>query len=141
MNIPRLLIALVVGFIFVFASDFVIHALWLAGDYKATAQLWRPDPEMQARFHWMLVAQFLIVFGFVMVWAKGFAGRSIGTGAFVGLYFGLAVQAWAIIFHVVAPLPADIATKWFLVGVLQAILLGIVVAAIYKPKAIPGRVG
>lgn len=133
MNIPRLLLALVAAFAFIFISDFLIHAIWMAPTYKATSQLWRPDAEMQSRFAWMLLAQFLIAFGFVMVWAKGFAGRSIGTGAFIGLYLGLAMQAWAIIFHVVAPLPGSIAAKWFLAGVLQAILLGIIIAAIYKP--------
>lgn len=135
MNVPRLLLTVVVAFVFVFATDFLIHALWLADDYKATANLWRSDAEMQALFGWMLLAQFLAALAFVVIWAKGFAGCSVGSGATFGFFMGLALQSWAIIFYVVAPLPASIAGKWFLSGVLQAILLGIVVAAIYKPAA------
>ncbi|MEO5719904.1 MAG: hypothetical protein ABIR71_00355, partial [Chthoniobacterales bacterium] len=106
MNIPRLLISLVAAFAFIFFSDFLIHGLWLADDYKATAELWRTEPEMQSRFGWMLFAQFLAALAFVVVWAKGFAGRSVGAGAMFGFFMGLALQSWAIIFYVVAPLPA-----------------------------------
>ena len=135
MNIPRLLIAVVAGFIFIFASDFLIHAVWLAPTYKATASLWRPDAEMQQRFFWMLGAQLLTAVAFAIIWAKGFAGRSAGTGAFFGLFMGLAQQVWAIVWFVVAPLPAEIAVKWFLSGLLQATILGVVLAAVYKPAA------
>lgn len=134
MNTPRLLISIVVGFIFISASDFVIHGLWLAPDYKATENLWRPEAEMQARFGWMLTAQLLTGLAFVVIWAMGFAGRSLGTGATFGLFMGLAQQVWAIMWFVVAPLPAAIAGKWFLSGVLQAIILGIIIAAVYKPS-------
>ena len=135
MNMPRLLIAVVVGFIFIFASDFLVHGIWLAPDYKATADLWRSDAEMQTRFAWMLTAQFVTALVFVLIWAKGFAGRTLGAGASFGFLMGLALQTWAIVFYVVAPLPGVIATKWFLSGLLQAILLGVLVAAIYKSDA------
>ena len=46
MNIQRLILAIVVAFIFIFATDFLIHAVWLGPDYKATTQLWRPETEM-----------------------------------------------------------------------------------------------
>jgi hypothetical protein len=75
MNANRLILAIVVAFIFVFATDFLIHAVWLAPDYKATAQLWRPEAEMGARFPWMLTAQLLAAITFVLIWALGFAGR------------------------------------------------------------------
>lgn len=135
MNVPRLFLAIVAGFVFIFASDFLIHAIWLAPDYKATAELWRPDAEMQQRFAWMILGQLLAATAVAVIWTMGFAGRSIGTGATVGLFMGIAMQVWAIALFVVAPLPAAIAGKWFLSGLLQATLLGILVAAIYKPTA------
>lgn len=134
MNIPRLLLTILAGFVLVFASDFLIHAIWLAPAYKATAELWRPEAEMQQRFAWMLTGQLLAAVAFAVIWAMGFAGRSLGTGATFGLFMGIAQQVWAIALFVVSPLPGDIAAKWFLSGVLQAMLLGILVAAIYKPR-------
>ena len=134
MNIPRLLLTILAGFVLVFASDFLIHAIWLAPAYKATAELWRPEAEMQQRFAWMLTGQLLAAVAFAVIWAMGFSGRTLGTGATFGLFMGIAQQVWAIALFVVSPLPGDIASKWFLSGVLQAMLLGILVAAIYKPR-------
>ncbi len=132
MNIPRLLLAILVGFVFVFASDFVIHALWLAPDYAATSALWRLEPEMQRRFGWMLLGQLLCALAFTVLWARGFAGRSLKEGAIFGFFMGLSQQVWAIALYVVAPLPGFISAKWFASGVLQAIILGIILATLYK---------
>ena len=132
MNIKRLLLAIVAAFAFIFVSDFVIHGLLLNADYKATASLWRPEPEMHQRFAWMLFSQLLCAASITIIWAMGFAGRDLGTGARFGLLMGIALQVWAIAFYVVAPLPGNIATKWFLSGVLQAVIIGVLVAAIYR---------
>ena len=48
MNFKRLVLAIVVAFIFIFATDFLIHAVWLKQDYLATRKLWRPEAEMNA---------------------------------------------------------------------------------------------
>jgi hypothetical protein len=137
MNIKRLLAAIVVGFIAIFGTDFLVHVVWLHADYEATKELWRPEAEMQSRFHWMLVAQFLCAAAFVVIWAQGFAGRSMGAAIVFGLLMGVSQQGWAIITHVVSPLPGMIATKWFFAGLVQAVLLAIVTALIYKPEGQP----
>jgi hypothetical protein len=81
----------------------------------------------------MFLAQFLIVATFVIVWAKGFAGRSIGAGISFGLLMGVFQQTWAIILFVVLPMPGELAVKWFFGGLAQAALLGIVTSLVYKP--------
>jgi hypothetical protein len=134
MNMKRLLLAIVAAFAIVFGTDFLIHGFWLTPDYEATKQLWRPESEMQTHFHWMLIAQFLCAATFVIIWAKGFAGRDIATGITFGLLMGLFQGIWTIINYVVMPLPGVLATKWLLAGVLQCVLLGIVTSLIYKPE-------
>ena len=37
--------------------------------------------------------------------------------------------------YVVVPMPGSIAAKWFFVGILQTILLGLVTFFVYKPKS------
>ncbi len=134
MNLMRLLLAIVVAFVFVFVSDFLIHTFWLAADYAATKELWRPDSEMTARFPWMIGAHLLIATAFVTLWALGFADRgSAGLACAYGLIIGLLVQGTTIITYVVSPLPAGIALKWFISGVVQSVLLGVVVWLTYKP--------
>jgi hypothetical protein len=39
----------------------------------------------------------------------------------------------------VQPLPADIAVKWFVPGVAQGLLMGLIVFFIYKPKPADGN--
>lgn len=65
MNIGRLILAIFAGFIYIFASDYVVHAIWLAPDYKAFASLWRTEFGMQARFPLMLGAQLLCALAFM----------------------------------------------------------------------------
>ena len=135
MNYMRLLLAIVVAFVFVFGTDFLIHAFWLVPDYNATKELWRPDSEMTALFPWMLGAHLLIAFAFVMIWALGFADRgNAALACSYGLLAGLLVQATTIITYVVSPLPPSIALKWFISGVVQSVLLGLVVWLVYKPS-------
>jgi len=136
MNIPRLLIAIVVGFVFVFGAEFLIHTVWLDSDYKATKELWRPENEMMARFAWMVLGQFLAAAMFVILWAFGPAYRGgVGTAFVYGLLMGLFAQANTIISYVVTPLPGPLAAKWFCSALLETIVLGLITAAIYKPAA------
>jgi hypothetical protein len=134
MNMKRLIFAIIAGWVVIFGTDFLIHGLWLKPDYDATKAIWRPENEMQAHFCWMLFAQFLCAATFVIIWAKGFAGGSVGCGAAFGLLMGLFQQVWAIVDYVVLPMPGELAVKWFCSGLVQAILLGIVTALVYKPS-------
>ncbi len=137
MNIKRLILAIVVAFVVLWGTDFLIHGVWMTPDYRATQQLWRTDAEMMSRTGWMLGAQLLFVITFVILWAKGFAGSTtkiscaLGYGLLMGLFSGV----WAIIMYVVVPMPGSIAAKWFFAGILQAILLGLVTFWIYRPSA------
>jgi hypothetical protein len=128
MNIKRLILAIVVAFIVLWVTDFLIHRLWMTSDYRATQQLWRTDVEMTSRMAWMLGAQLLFVIAFVILWAKGFAQRTtkiscaVGYGVLMGLFSGV----WALIMYVVVPMPGSIAAKWFFAGIAQTILLSLV---------------
>ena len=133
MNIKRLILAILSGWVVICATDFLIHDLWLGPVYEATKSIWRPETEMHTRICWMFFAQFLIVATFVIVWAKGFAGGSMGTAVTFGLLMGVFQQTWAMILFVVLPMPAELAVKWFIGGLVQAVLLGIVTSLVYKP--------
>ena len=59
MNPKRLIIAIVIVFIAIFATDFLIHGVWLKSDYAASASLWRPESEMQKLMGWLRLGQLL----------------------------------------------------------------------------------
>jgi hypothetical protein len=128
MNTKRLMLAIVVAFVVLWITDFLIHGVWMTRDYQATQQLWRTHTEMQSHMVWMFGAQLLFVITFVTLWAKGFASATtkvscaVGYGLLMGLFSGV----WAIIMYVVVPMPGSIAAKWFCAGIAQTILLGLV---------------
>ncbi len=136
MNAKRLILAIIASFIFIFASDFLVHGLWLKPDYQATATLWRTEAEMCSRMPWMLAAQLLWAVTFVILWAKGFAEHAQMKCAFMyGLFMGLFQQVNTFITYVVSPMPPELAIKWFLSGLAQSVLLGIIIFFVYKPAS------
>ncbi len=135
MNPKRLVLAIVAAFAGVFATDFLIHGVWLADTYKATASLWRSEAEMQSHMGWLMLGQFLFAVPFVILWAKGFAPTAcIRCACIYGMFMGLFSQAATVITFAVQPLPPSIAVKWFASGVVQGVLMGILVFLAYKPK-------
>jgi hypothetical protein len=134
MNIPRLILAIVVGFVVIFGTDFLIHGIWMAPDYQATQQLWRPEAEMASYRWWMFVAQLLLVFAFVMLWTRWASTARITCAIGYGFLMGVFSGTWAIIMYVVLPMPCAIACKWFFAGIAQCILLGLVTFFVYKPR-------
>ncbi len=134
MNIKRLVIAIIVGVVFVSATDYLIHEVWLKPEYDATQQLWRMKPEMQALLPWMFGAQFLFAAAFVLIWAGGMADHhGLKCAVVYGLLMGVFNQTFTIVMYVVMPLPGDLAVKWFAANTLQCLLLGIITFLAYKP--------
>lgn len=137
MNIKRLILAILAGWAVIFATDLLIHHFWLMADYEATKAIWRPEAEMQTRVHWMFVGQLLGVTTFVILWAMGFAGGGVGTGAIFGLLMGLFQAVWVLADYVVIPMPGDLAVKWFFAALTQAVIFGVVTSLVYKPSSSP----
>jgi hypothetical protein len=139
-NSKRLVLAIVAAFVFIVVSDILIHGVWLLPDYKATASLWRTDPEMNARMPWMFAGQFLLASTFVVLWAMGFAGRGgIKSACVYGLLMGLFNQANTLINYVVSPMPPGLAAKWFVSALAQSVLLAVMTFFIYKPAQPPPK--
>lgn len=135
MNIPRLFLAIVVGFVVIFGTDMLIHGKLMMADYQATQQLWRPESEMNSHFAWMLTAQLLTVVTFMLLWTRWAATARLSCAIGFGLLMGMFSAVWPIVLYVVVPMPPSIAIKWFIAGVVQCILLGLVAFFVYKPAA------
>lgn len=140
MNPKRLVLAIVAVFAGVWVSDFLIHGVWLASTYKETMSLWRPEGEMQQHMGWLMLGQFLAAATFVVLWAKGFAATAhLSCACLYGLFMGLFSQATTLITYAVQPFPPGLAVKWFIAGVAQGVLLGVITFFVYKPKPEEGK--
>ena len=140
MNTKRLILAIVVVFIAVFATDFLIHGVWLQSDYKETMSLWRTEAEMGKHFPFLLSGQLLAAVAFVVIWSKGLpAVSTLGRSCLYGLTMGLFMQATTLITYAVQPMPGSLMAKWFIAGIVQGVLMGVVVFLVGKPKPEAGK--
>jgi hypothetical protein len=137
MNPKSLLITILVAFVTVWVTDFLIHGLWLGETYKATAPLWRPEAEMMAKMPWMLLAQFMVAAAFTLIFAACVAGgRRLSCTLKYSASMGVFSGAGQLMMYVVQPMPGSLIAKWVLAAIVQALVLGFVVHKVYRPAPI-----
>ena len=130
MNIKRFVAASLAVFVVATVVDF----LSLKAAYDSVKHFWRPD--MQSMW-WMIVPALLVAsFLFTYIFVKGYEGKGIlegvRFGAIMGLYTSIATACWT---YMITAIPYSLALLWFVGVTVEAIVLGILAALIYKPAA------
>ncbi len=130
----RFVVAWIAVFVAWMAGSFVVHGVLLKADYMSVPNLFRPEAEAQQLFPLMLLAHVILAGAFVWIYARGVEDAP-WTGQ--GLRFGLAVAFLTavpmyIIYHVVQPMPGTIAVKQILFDGVLLLLLGLLVAYLYR---------
>jgi hypothetical protein len=129
-NLKRLGIAILVVFVYIFASDFLIHGMLLGSMYKGIASVWRPD--MDKTHTIMMGAQFLIAVGFTILFAKGFQKKGIAEGVRFGAFISILSTGDLIMQYAIYPLTQQVLCSWIVAGIVQNVLGGVVVSLVYK---------
>ena len=130
MNTKRYLLTSLIVFAFIFIFEWIFHGMFLKDMYMATASLWRPQG--QCVWNAMLTAQILFAFVFTFIFTKGYENKGIAEGARYGLLIGLLFVPNHLIFYAVQPLPFNLILAWIIGGLVETILAGIILAAIYR---------
>lgn len=122
------------GVVVVFVVQSVLSAIVnmgiMSGDYAATQSLWRPMEEMMyGVFH---VVYFVIAFFFTTIFTCGYEGNGVVEGARYGFFVGM-LMAVPMAFATYASMPISFgfALKWFFAGLIEYIIMGIALAAVY----------
>ena len=132
MNKKNFILTSIVVFVVYEVVNSIIHFLILSGAYQALAEVWRPD--MMQKMWIVYVTALIFSFLFVYIFSKGYEGRGIQEGIRYGLIIGLLMNVVGMFNqYAVYPLPFGLVIQWFIYGVIQFILCGIVAAALYKP--------
>jgi hypothetical protein len=129
----RFWIAVVVCYVVNQIFGFLIHGVWLQPVYASLADSFRAKAEMDQMFWMMFLTSAALIYAFCYIFTKGYENKGIGEGVRYGLWIGLLVaipQAYDS--HVVYRVPFDLATKWAVTGVIDFVILGAVLAAIYR---------
>jgi hypothetical protein len=134
----KLWITFVVVFIVYFILDWLVNGVLLHSTYMAedVARIMRSEAEVNSNMWMIVISDLVYTFFFTFIFSKGFENKGWMEGMRYGLYIGLMVSLpMAYITYAVQPIPYSLALQWFIYGTLQNIIIGIVAALLYKPKA------
>jgi hypothetical protein len=134
----KFLIAWVVIFVVWMLGSFVVHGHLLHDDYMQLSSLFRPEADAQHYFPWMILAHVILSGAFVWIYAQGVQDKPWLPQ---GVRFGIAVALLTIvptymIYYVVQPMPGMVVVKQMIFDGILLVILGIVVAALYR-KPVP----
>jgi len=133
MNVKKYILAVLAVFVVFEVLDFLIHGVILSGAYESLQSIWRPE---MVNYMWVMyvTALFWSVF-FVYIFTKGYQNRGWLEGLRYGLLIGLLMLVMSMFNQwAVYPLPIGLVVKWFVFGLIQFMICGLVAALIYKPK-------
>ena len=132
-------IAFIAVYVALAITDYLIHGVILSSTYASPelSHLWRPEM-MQKMWIFYLVYLFM-AYAFTWIFSKGYEGKGTGEGLRYGFFVGLLTSTpMAYMSYVTYPIPYSLAMQWFLYGMVQAIVLGLVVAMVYgRPSGAP----
>ena len=133
MNIKRYFLAVLAVLVTIIVTNIIIHSFILMDTYTTLKQIWRPD--MMDLMWIMYVTDIALAFLFVYIFTKGYENKGVLEGVRYGLIMGLLLDGLGSFGqYMVYPVPLSLAAQWFVYGVIRFVLLGIIVALIYRPK-------
>lgn len=132
MKSKNFVLCFVVVFLAIFLSDFVIHQVILKSLYQATLSLWRPESEMQNHMPFMMGGHLVVAFFFTRIFAHGYKGSGVIEGLRYGFMLAGFQAGGQLMMHAVQPFPTSITLSWIGLGFAQAMLVGAILAKIYK---------
>jgi len=129
-----------IGFVAVFVTiavlDFIVNMVLLSSTYQdeSMKQLWRSQAEMKV---WLFYVVYLFVaFFFSLIFSKGYEGKGIMEGMRYGFYVGMMMAVpMAYGSYAAMPITYALAFQWFIYGLIEYVIAGIVLALVWGKKA------
>ena len=139
----KFIIAWIVLFVAWLLGDFVVHAVLLHPDYMQLTNLYRTEGDQQKYFPLMILAHVIQSGALVWIYARGAEAKPWMAQ---GVRFGIAVALLTVvptymIYFVVQPMPGAVVIKQILCEGVLMVILGTIVAWLYRDAATPLRAG
>ena len=133
----KFLIAWLVLFVAWFLGSFVVHGVLLHSDYMQMSQLFRPESDQTRYFPLMVLAHLILSGAFVWIYVRGVESK---PWLAQGVRFGVAIALLTIvptylIYFVIQPMPEAVVIKQILFDGVLLVLLGAIVAWLYRDAA------
>lgn len=134
MNWKQFVIAVIVALVALGVMDYLINVVILGDAYESLmGTIFRTEEDMCSKMWAMYIGEFIFVLMFVWIYTYGVRGRGIMEGFRYGIYIGLlympisSLAMWAML-----PVSGWLAWMWMIFGLIEMIILGLIVGAIYK---------
>lgn len=140
MDMKKFLPAVVVAYLLLMATNYLVHGIWLRPVYDLYENSWRPLEQQVAKMWILWIGQLIFTVMFAWVYTRGveekaWIAQGIRYGAVVTLFV---VVPYTLSEYVVYRVPYRLALTWMGTGLVQMVLLGLVVAYfLRKPPAKP----
>lgn len=126
----KVLIGFIVAFVVLEILSYIVNGLILMSQYEALKDVWRQD--MDSKMYIFHLTNLVFAFMFAFIFSKGYEGKGIGEGVRYGFYIG--VMVWipaAYNTYASFALPYGLIWKWWVLGIIQTVIAGIAVAAVF----------
>ena len=139
----KFVIAWIVLFVAWFMGSFIVHGLLLHSAYMRLTDLFRPEGEQQKYFPLMVLAHLILSGAFVWIYARGVEAKPWMAQ---GVRFGVAVALLTsvptyMIYFVVQPMPPQLVIEQILFDGILMVILGMIVAYMYRDTVRPRTAG
>ena len=117
--------------------DMFFHQVCLGSTYRATLSFWRPMEEAMSLMGWAYLGY--VIFALLFYCIYGFGVEKGKPGWQQGLRYGILVAvlihgAGGLMSYPHLPYPAQLWFGWFLVGLVEYAVLGMITGHFYKAK-------
>ena len=138
LDVKQWLIASVAVFVAMIVMGYILHDQILTSLYQFTSEkgLTRTAEEMGAWSHYEYIAYAVFALLFTFVFSLGLEAKpGLGQGIRYGVYAGLLIYlAPILLLQAFTLFPRPLLIWWFLGGLVQCIVSGIIVGMMYKGK-------
>jgi hypothetical protein len=134
MNWKRFSTAAIAVFVAVQALEFILNGVLMKSANESLKGLWRPN--MSSRAWLMYVFSALVAVLFTYIFVKGRENKGLVEGIRFGILMWLFITVpMNVTWWVMLPIGWTIVLRWIVAGLLEMLVAGLLVAAIYKPEA------
>jgi hypothetical protein len=136
MNWKRFWLASAVVYVVYNGLDFLVSKVFMKGADEALKSLWRPD--LMSKIWVMYVVGVGVAVLFTYIFVKGREGKGINEGIRYGIIIWLFVSMpTSVMFWVFLPISFSIFLQGLIYSLFEMLIIGILVAIIYKPLEAP----
>lgn len=123
----------VASFITIEILESIVNMVILSSAYQSTMSIWRPD--MMSKMWIFHLVMLIGSFFFAFIFSKGFENKGIIEGVRYGIYIGIWLSVGkAYGTYAMIAIPYSLALQWFIYGVLEYVIAGVVLAFVFGMK-------